>query len=102
MPDFSARFAIIYKKFADWAAGNGFRPSKLAFSRFIGISQGGMQKWEMGQVPTAKDLKAIHDKLGFAYDWLIAGEGEMFDSPEAAARVVTSPAGVASPQEPED
>lgn len=91
MADFSARFAVIYKKFADWAAGNGFRPSKLAFSRFIGISQGGMQKWEMGQVPTAKDLKAIHDKLGFAYDWLIAGEGEMFDSPEAAARVVASP-----------
>lgn len=102
MADFSARFAVIYKKFADWAAGNGFRPSKLAFSRFIGISQGGMQKWEMGQVPTGRDLKTIHDKLGFAYDWLIAGEGPMFDSPEAAARVVASPPASGAPEKPGD
>lgn len=39
-----------------------------------------MQRWEKGQVPAARDIKTIHDKLGFAYDWLIAGEGEMFDT----------------------
>ncbi|MDE6734744.1 MAG: hypothetical protein K2J64_04675 [Desulfovibrio sp.] len=61
-----------------------------------------MQKWEMGQVPTAKDLKAIHDRLGFAYDWLIAGEGEMFDSPEAAARVVAAQPRATAPQEQAD
>ena len=80
MENFSQRFEIIYKTFATWGAKNGFKPSKLAFSRFIGISQGCMQNWEKGQIPAGKDLKTIHDKLGFAYDWLIAGEGEMFDS----------------------
>ncbi len=80
MENFSQRFEIIYKKYYAWGVENGFKPSKLAFSRFIGISQGCMQKWEKGQIPAGKDLKTIHDKLGFAYDWLIAGEGEMFDT----------------------
>ena len=80
MENFSQRFEIIYKTFATWGAKNGFKPSKLAFSRFAGVSQATMQRWEKGQVPAARDIKTIHDKLGFAYDWLIAGEGEMFDS----------------------
>ena len=79
MENFSDRFEIIYKKFYDWGLDNGFKPSKLAFSRFVGVSQATMQRWEKGQVPAARDVKTIHDKLGFAYDWLIAGEGEMFD-----------------------
>ncbi|WP_297849317.1 helix-turn-helix domain-containing protein [uncultured Desulfovibrio sp.] len=80
MDDFSKRFEIIYQKFADWGVENGFKPSKLAFSRFLGVTQGAIQKWENGTIPSAKVVKTIHDKLGFAYDWLISGEGERFDS----------------------
>ena len=78
--DFSQRFEIVYKKFHDWGIANGFKPSKLAFSRFLGVTQGATQKWEKGTIPSAKVVKTIHDKLGFSYDWLISGEGEMFDS----------------------
>lgn len=80
MEDFKQQFEIIYKKFYDWGVANGFKPSKLAFSRFIGVSQGAIQNWEYkGTYPGAKDLKTIHDKLGFSYDWLITGEGEPMD-----------------------
>lgn len=85
MNDFTQRFEIIYKKFASWGILNGFKPSKLAFSRFLGVAQSTMQRWEyQGSIPAGKDLKTIHDKLGFSYDWLISGEGEMFDSTEQA------------------
>lgn len=80
MEDFKERFEIVYKKFYDWGVENGFKPSKLAFSRFANVSQATMQRWEKGQIPNGKDLKTIHDKLGFAYDWLISGEGEMLDT----------------------
>lgn len=81
MDDFKQRFEIIYKKYAGWGIQNGFKPSKLSFSRFLGVPQGTMQGWEYrGSLPTGKDLKTIHDKLGFSYDWLITGEGEMFDT----------------------
>lgn len=86
MEDFRQRFEIIYKKFFDWGKQNGFKPSKLAFSRFLGVSQGAIQNWEYkGTLPAGKDLKTIHDKLGFSYDWLITGEGDMFDE---AARLL--------------
>lgn len=80
MDDFSYRLEIIYKKFSDWGIQNGFKPSKLALSRFLNVTQGAMQKWEKGTIPSAKVLKTIHDKLGFSYDWLISGEGEIFDT----------------------
>lgn len=80
MDDFKQRFEIIYKKYAGWGIQNGFKPSKLSFSRFLGVPQGTMQGWEYrGSLPTGKDLKTIHDKLGFSYDWLITGEGEPMD-----------------------
>lgn len=81
MEDFKQRFEIIYKKYAEWGIQNGFKPSRLSFSRFLGVPQGTMQNWEYnGRIPSARDLKTIHDKLGFAYDWLISGQGEMFDN----------------------
>lgn len=79
MDDFSQRFEIIYQTYAEFGKANGFKPSKLAFSRYVGVFQATMQRWEKGQIPSGKDLKTIHDKLGFSYDWLISGEGEMFD-----------------------
>lgn len=87
MDDFSQRLELIYKKYFDWGEANGFKPSKLAFSRFLGVTQGAMQKWEKGTIPSAKFIKIIHDKLGFSYDWLIAGEGEMFD---ASAQIIAN------------
>lgn len=76
MDSFAQRFEIIYKKFSGWAKSDNRPYSKLAFSRYLDISQGRMQKWEAGQIPRPADLKIIHDKLGFSYSWLITGEGE--------------------------
>lgn len=86
MEDFTDRFEIIYRKFYDWGSENGFKPSKLAFSRFLGVSQGAIQNWEKGTIPPPNILKKIHDKLNFSYDWLISGEGERFD---AAAKKIS-------------
>lgn len=83
MGEFSDRFEIIYQKYATWGEKNGFKPSKLAFSRFLGVFQTSMQRWEKGKIPNPKELKTIHEKLGFSYDWLISGEGEMFDETAA-------------------
>ena len=80
MSDFSQRFEIIYQKFAEFGIQNGFKPSKLAFSRYLGVTQGAMQKWERGTIPSAKVVKTIHDKLGFSFNWRISGEGEMMDT----------------------
>lgn len=80
MLDFKQRFEIIYKKFAVGEIEKGIKPSELAFSRFAEVSQTTMQRWKKGQVPASKDIKTIHDKLGFAYDWLISGKGEMYDA----------------------
>ncbi len=79
---FSERFDFIYKKFAEQAAKEGEPDSKLAFARFMGVSQGRMQAWEKGQLPRADDLKTMHDKMGFSYAWLIAGQGEPFEETE--------------------
>ena len=76
MGDFSQQFEIIYEKFSRWAKSDNRPSSKLAFSRYLDISQGRMQKWEAGQIPRPADLKIIHDKLGFSYSWLVTGEGE--------------------------
>jgi len=79
MSEFIQRFEVIYKKFAERAAAEGRPASKLAFARFVGVSQGCMQKWEKGQIPNAKDLITIRDKLGFSLNWLITGEGNLWD-----------------------
>ncbi len=62
----------------EMAAEVGGATSKLALSRFLGVSQGCMQAWERGQLPSAKDMLTMHKKLGFSYSWLISGEGEPF------------------------
>jgi len=79
MADFTQQFDIIYKKFANNAVEAGQPNSKLAFARFLGVSQGKMQAWEKGQIPKAEDLKMLHDKMGLSYHWLITGEGEPFE-----------------------
>ena len=84
MENFSQRFEIIYQKFAADAKAAGRQSSKLAFARFMGISQGRMQKWEKGQIPRPTDLLAIHEQLGFSYRWLITGEGDQFDESSPA------------------
>ena len=66
MSDFSKRFDIIYKNFVARASG-GEATSKLAFSRFLNISQGRMQSWEKGQVPRPDDLEIINEKLGVGW-----------------------------------
>lgn len=84
MDDFTERFEIIYQIFAAEEKGAGRQSSKLAFSRFMGVTQGRMQAWEKGQIPSPKDLLTMHDKMGFALRWLITGEGEQFDESSPA------------------
>lgn len=78
--DFSKRFEIVYKRYSDQTGQMGTRPNETAFGRYLVVSKTTVQRWKGGQVPAAKDIKTLHDKLGFAYDWLIAGEGEMYDT----------------------
>lgn len=84
MNNFTERFEIVYQKFATEAKAAGRQFSKLAFSRFMDVSQGRMQHWEKGQIPRPDDLLSMHDKLGFALRWLITGEGERFDESSPA------------------
>lgn len=83
MSDFSKRFDIIYKNFVARASG-GEATSKLAFSRFLNISQGRMQSWEKGQVPRPDDLEIINEKLGFDIGWMVSGKGEPFGTGSSA------------------
>lgn len=80
--DFSGRFEIIYKKYCEQLIPMGSIPSETGLARYTGVSKTTVQRWRGGQVPGPESLKVIHDKLGFSYDWLISGEGEMFDSAE--------------------
>lgn len=89
MENFSHRFEIIYNKFAKKAVSENRAASKLAFARFLGISQGRMQNWERGKIPQPDDLKLMHDKLGFSYCWLITGEGEPYGEGEPQGRRVS-------------
>ena len=78
--NFSGRFKIIYAKYCAIEIEADGRPSESALARFLDVSQTTVQRWKNSQIPGPESLKAIHDKLGFAYDWLIAGEGEMYDT----------------------
>lgn len=77
--NFSERFKIVFKKYAEMVEKMGSRPSESGLARFLEVSQTTLQRWKNYQLPDPESLKAIHDKLGFSYDWLITGEGEMFD-----------------------
>lgn len=76
--DFSHQFEFIYETFADTAKKNGWRISKLGLAKYLGISQGRMQKWESGQIPRPDDLCILHENFGFSYEWLLTGRGEPF------------------------
>ena len=91
--NFSERFKRIYQKYAGMITEMGGKPSESGLARFLGVSQTATQRWKKYQVPDAESLKQIHDKLGFAYDWLISGKGEMMDT--AAERLATLEAEVA-------
>lgn len=81
--NFSERYNIVFGKYAKLITEMGGKPSESGLARFLGVSQTTTQRWKNYQIPNGKGLKAIHDKLGFSYDWLIAGEGEMFDTRDA-------------------
>lgn len=76
MTDFSDRFEIIYQIFSAGAEGKGYRVSKLAMAKYLGITQGKMQSWESGQVPKPDDLELLHNKFGLSYEWLLTGKGK--------------------------
>lgn len=78
--NFSERFEIVYKKYCEQTEQLGIRPNETALARYLGVSKTTVQRWKSGQVPASKDVKTIHDKLAFSYDWLISGEGEPMDT----------------------
>lgn len=81
MKNFKHRFEIIYNEYTKGFEGTGAKPNLSAFARFLELPVSTVKSWEKRDViPSAKDIKIIHDKLGFSYDWLIAGEGEIYDT----------------------
>jgi len=81
MDNFKQRFEIIYEKYKTLYGAGCARVNERTFASFLEIPVQTVRNWrERNTVPSAKGLKALHDKLGFAYDWLISGEGEMFDN----------------------
>lgn len=80
MKDFTQRFEFIYLCYSRLVEETGSKPSESGLARFLGVPQPNVNRWKKYQFPDPVSLKLIHDKLGFAYDWLISGEGEMMDS----------------------
>lgn len=78
--NFSTRYKLIYRKYADIIEKMGGKPSESGLARFLGVSQTATQRWKNYQLPDPESMKSIHDKLGFSYDWLITGEGEPMDA----------------------
>lgn len=86
MHSISQRLEIIYEAYRKFGEKNGFTASQSALARYLGVPQPTWARWlGKGQLPSPPALKTIHDKLGFSYDWLISGEGEMYD--ETAERM---------------
>lgn len=84
MSDFKQRFKVIYEKYTALYGVGCARVNETSFAKFLDIPVTSVRNWrDRNTVPSAKGLKAIHDKLGFAYDWLISGDGEMFDTKDA-------------------
>ncbi len=78
--NFSDFFLVIFQKFSDEAQKSGIKPNTATFARFLGHKHDGrVRAWRNGQWPSAEDVWILHDKLGFAYAWLLIGEGEPFD-----------------------
>ena len=80
MADFTQQFETIYKIFLERSAKDGSRPSKSALAKFLGVSNGKLQKWELGQVPLPDDLEMLHRTFGLSYAWLITGAGEPLEA----------------------
>lgn len=60
----------------------------IAFARFLNHAHDGkVNAWRKGQWPSADDIVAIHDKLGFSYRWLLNGEGEPLESSDTCLAV---------------
>lgn len=56
----------------------------IAFARFLNHAHDGkVNAWRKGQWPSADDIVAIHDKLGFSYRWLLNGEGEPLENQDS-------------------
>lgn len=70
---------MVYDYFCSVAVNKGTKPTVRGFCTFLGITTGKNQKWAQGQWPSAEDIETIHDTLGFAYSWLVTGEGEPFE-----------------------
>ena len=78
--NFTQYFEIIYKNFKLKAASLGTKATNRGFCELLSVTRGKLQKWKLGQWPSAEDIAAIHDNLGFSYEWLLTGEGDMFTS----------------------
>ena len=85
MRDGAHLFDIAHEKFCKIARSRDLNSSKLAFAKFLGVSQGKMQQWEKGQFPKADDLKRFVELLGFNAHWLLTGEGDPFDETVAGS-----------------
>lgn len=69
-------FDFIYKHFISVASKKNVKPTNAGFCTLLSISSGKLQNWVKGQWPSAEDLAQLHNIFGFAYSWLVTGEGD--------------------------
>lgn len=77
--NWTQRHKMVYDYFCSIADSKGVKPTNEGFCRLLRISRGKLQKWTLGQWPSAEDLETIHDEFGFSYRWLITGEDDPFE-----------------------
>jgi len=69
----------------------GFQEKK-AFAQYLGLPQTNVNNQELGtREPTASALSVYKKRCNVSLDWLITGEGKMFNNAETAENVYTLP-----------
>ncbi len=76
--NWSQKFVMIKELFCTKADELGYKKTDKDFQEYLGIGSGKMRNWRAGQWPSAEDLEVLHEKFGFAFSWLVTGEGDPF------------------------
>ena len=81
-------FDFIYKEYLNQQEARSFGTSYAGFARFLGVSNGRVQTWrEGGKWPGTEDIALLHKKMGFAYHWLVTGEGDPYGQEEGTPAI---------------
>ncbi|MDE7241465.1 hypothetical protein [Desulfovibrio sp.] len=73
-------FTFVYEEYLKRPDAQTYGASFSGFARFLGVSNGRVQSWrENGKWPGTEDIALLRKKMGFAYHWLVTGEGEPYE-----------------------